>query len=302
MQLISANVDSMKEPTRDPVVTGAAISTFFPDGGNPVVKSDERQFTTSLKWQKLGELVDIGEVRGVLAGMPHGYMAETLGRAAAAGEQFGLALTAVRDAEVWRDIVPAGGQENRRVMAARGLAETSGLWSVSSGHAAANVVARVIRVHMLSVSMDAKLRWSGPPEPFAMTKGTNLSLNFPTISAVVAAAAATGESDLSAIVDPLHKLLKSAAWEALTLQRDVGYHRWRPQSLDGGVSTSNPWTKDSGGGFSMLLGTSGGHVPPGIDELVAESRAGHDALTTALSDILDALPNAMIAAGVGIWE
>jgi hypothetical protein len=290
----------VNESSQDSVVTGVAISTFFPEGGNPVVKTDERQFTTSLKWQKLGELTNIAEVRGVLAGMPQGYMAETLGRAAAAGEQFGLALTAVRDAEVWRDMVPADGQENRRVMAARGLAEASGLWSVSSGHAVVNVVARVVRIHTLSVSMDAKLRWSGPPEPFASARNSNLSLNVSTVNAIAAAAAATGESDLKAIVNPLTTLLRSAAWEALTLQRDVGYHRWRPQSVEGGAPTSNPWSEEDGG-YSMLFGMSGGHVPPLVRDVVAESRDGHDSLAIAMSDVFDALPKAMISAGVGMW-
>lgn len=292
----------MENTSHESVTVGAVLGTFFPDGGKPIDEADNGLFQVSLKWQNLAAVAQLAEVHGILAGMPLGYMAELLGRAAAAGEQLGLALTAVRDAEVWHDIEPEHGQENRRAIAGRALAESSGLWSISTGHAVANVVARVVRGHSLSTHLDKAFKWDGPPEPYGMSRYSNLSLNDGTVKALARAASATAAPPLKSLVDPLVHLLESPAWAALTLRRDIGYHRWRPQSIEGGASTKSPWMYESRGTMSLSLGPSPGHVPPTVENLVAESRAGHDALSSAMADILARLPEALKSVGVGIWK
>lgn len=192
----------MEDTSRESVAVGAVLATFFPDGGKPIDEADKGQFQVPMEWQNLAAVAQVAEVRGILAGMPLGYMAELLGRAAAAGEQLGLALTAVRDAEVWRDIEPEHGQENRRGIAGRALAESSGLWSISAGHAVANVVARVVRAHSLSIHLDKAFKWDGPREPYVMTRHSNLSLNAFTVKALVRAASATAALPLKTLVDP----------------------------------------------------------------------------------------------------
>ncbi|TFB53434.1 hypothetical protein [Cryobacterium sp. Sr3] len=290
------------EDTSRELTVSAVLYSFFPEGGKPVSEAEKIHFKVPTQWQKLATLAQFAEVHGSLAGMPHGYMAELLGRAAAAGEQLGLALTAVRDAEVWHDIEPEQGKENMRVIAGRALAESSGLWSVSTGHAVTNVVARVVWAHKLSTHLDEAFKWVWPPEPFAETRQSNLSLNASTVKALVKAAAATEELPLNALVHPLVELIRSPAWVALTSRRDVGYHRWRPQSIDGGALTTNPWVDEGTNSLSLSVGLSSGHVPPTIESLVAESRAGHDALSSAMGDIFNRLPAAMTSAGIGIWK
>lgn len=54
--------------------------------------------------------------------------------------------------------------------------------------------------------------------------------------------------------------------------------------------------------MSLSLGLSPGHVPPTVENLVAESRAGHDALSSAMADVLARLPEAMKSVGIGIWK
>lgn len=284
------------------VTIGAVIATFFPDGGKPIDEADIGRFQVSLKWQNLTLVAQLAEVRGIMAGMPIGYMAELFGRAAAAGEQLGLALTAVRDAEVWRGTVPEPGQENMRLLAGRALAEASGLWSVSAGHALVNVVARVVRAHRSSTHLDKKFKWEGPPEPNVTSRHSNLSLNAETVKALRRAALETEETPIRAFVEPLVHLVNSSAWEALTLRRDVGYHRWRPQSIEGGALTRSPWVDEGRGTMSLSLGTSSGHVPPTVEDLVAESRDGHNALSSAMNAILAKLPEALKSADIGLWD
>ena len=105
-------------------------------------------------WQMLGAHYEWAELHGVTKGLRHGYFADSLGRAAAAGEQLGLAFAALRDAEVWRDTAEEPSSTSRRSIAGRAMAETSGLWAVSAGHAAVNVVARAVRIHSKAAALD----------------------------------------------------------------------------------------------------------------------------------------------------
>lgn len=293
----------MAQSAEDSRVVAVALGSLFPgDGGKPIGDTDRTQFKVSSDWQLLAARAQFAEPRGVLAGMPRGYMAELLGRAAAAGEQLGLALTAVRDAEVWRDITPELGQENRRVLAGRALAEASGLWTISAGHAAVNVVARVIRAHHDATHLDKALRWHGPPEPFMHTRDSNLSINAETVKALSRAARESTEPPLTALVTPLRALVADRDWGALTARRDVGYHGWRPQSIEGGALTTNPWVDTGEHTMSLSVGITSGHVPPTLESLVQESRAGYDVLSVAMGKVFDALPAAMISANIGIWK
>lgn len=289
-------------PPTGSVAISTVLGTFFPEGGQPIGQSDKAQFAVASKWQELGGGAPFGEVHGVFGGMPHGYMTELLGRAAAAGEQVGLSLTLIRDAEFWRDLAIDTRSESRRAIAGRALAESSGLWAVSTGHAVVNVVARVIRAHKWSVYIDKKLGWDGPPAPFADAPGSNLSLNGDTVKTLARAARETGETPLLELVQPLRDLLQQPEWKALALRRDTGYHRWRPQSIDGGVPNTNPWVDEGNGSLTLSVGISSGYVPPALEPLVAEARAGHDSLSLAMSEIFTRLPKAMTSSGIGMWQ
>ncbi|WP_412161737.1 hypothetical protein [Curtobacterium flaccumfaciens] len=292
----------MTDDTDDIRLISANIGTLFPgDAGKPIDDVDRPRFQTAADWQQLGSLAQFAEMRGVLAGMRMGYMAEMLGRAAAAGEQLGLALTAVRDAEVWVETQTPPAQSSRRILAGRALAETSGMWSVSTGHAAVNVVARVLRAHHDATYLDKAFGWFGPPEPFAEVRGSNLSINRPTVKALGRAAKETRDARLERLVAPLSDLLKDPDWAAVAARRDLGYHRWRPQSIAGGASTRNPWG-DEGGTSSMAVGETSGHIPPALGSVVLETRNGYNKLSDAMRAVFEAMPAAMVAAGIEIWK
>lgn len=281
-------------------VVAAVVGTLSPgDVGTPFTDADRTRAMVPQNWQMLGALYKWAEVHGVSNGLPHGYVADLLGRAAAAGEQLGLAFAALRDAEVWRDTVAEPASASRRNIAGRAIAEASGLWAVSAGHAAVNVVARVVRIHSNAASLDKKLGWVGLPAPFDSGRPANLSLNAETVKHILAAAQRTGEVDLVELVEPLAGLTKSAAWAALVARRDAGYHRLRPQSIEGGVPSQNPWAADqTAGTLTLSVSTFSDYLPPALEDVVAETEAGYEVLSAAMSEVHDRLPAALGAAGV----
>jgi hypothetical protein len=288
----------MSSAPEESVPISAVTASFFPDGGQPFDDASKAQALIPRKLQDLGALTLPLEMQGILAGLPHGYVAEIVGRTAAAGEQLGLAFTAVRDAEVWLWASIDPEQESRRAIAGRALAEAAGLWSISAGHAAANVVARIIRAHKGAVYLDKALGWNGWPAPFVETRETNLSLNKDTVKKLRRAARETGEGSLVDLAEPLGQLVAGDAWVALEERRHVGYHRWRPQSLVGGVATINPWVDHGDGTLSMEAGHHSGHTPPTLKAVVTEAREGYDALSDAMEAVLQAFAPALASVGV----
>lgn len=285
-------------------VVAAVAGTLSPgDVGKPFTDEDRARAMVPHDWQLLGAHHDWAELLGVGTGLPHGYFTDLLGRAAAAGEQLGIAFAALRDAEVWRDTATEPTSPNHRNIAGRAIAEASGLWAVSAGHAAINVVARVVRIHDKAVGLDKKLRWKGLPTPFDPGRFANLSLNPDTVKSVMAAARQTSESTLVELVAPLDALVKSAAWTALVARRDAGYHRLRPQSIAGGVPLENPWEADQiAGTLRMSVSTFSRYLPPVLEDVVSETQAGYDALSSAMRDVHDCLPAALRAAGAPFWR
>ncbi|WP_146232806.1 MULTISPECIES: hypothetical protein [unclassified Curtobacterium] len=285
-------------------VVAAVVSSLSPgDTGKPFTAVSRASAMVSHDWQMLGAQYEWAEIHGVTRGLPHGYFADLLGRAAAAGEQLGLAFAALRDGEVWRDARVDDASESRRSMAGRAMAEASGLWAVSAGHAAVNVVARVVRIHSGAAGLDKKLRWTGLPVPFDAGRTANLSLNVETVKHLKQAALRTGESALVDLVVPLEGLTSNSAWTALLARRDAGYHRLRPQSVQGGVPSANPWAADQTvGALTLSASTFSTYLPPLLEDVVDETAAGFEALVSAMRIILERLPEALRAAGVPIWR
>jgi len=241
-------------------------------------------------------------MHGVVNGLPRGYVSDLLARAAAGGELLGLAFAALMDAEQWLEDSVDPKSASRRSLAGRGLAEVSGLWSLSAGHAAVNVAARVVCIPQGALNL-GKGSWTSLPTPFDQTPQANLSLNPKTVARVVAAAEQTGEIALRDFVAPLKRLVVNPAWEALVERRHVGYHRLRPQTLAGGVPARSPWRIDESTGYpTMSIKMTTDHVPPELEKIVMEAAAGYDALCSAMGDVNDRLPAAIRAAGVPLWR
>lgn len=287
------------------VVAAAVVGTLAPgDGGKPFTDADRKRAMVPHDWQMLGAHYQWAEIHGVTKGLPYGYFSDLLGRAAAAGEQLGIAFAALRDAEVWRDSEAEPHTSTRRSISGRAMAEASGLWAVSAGHAAVNVVARVVRLHPAAATgLDRKLGWAGFPIPFDSGRSANLSLNVQTVKTIRTAASQAAESALAELVQPLCELAEDVAWAALVARRDAGYHRLRPRSIEGGVPSGSPWVADkTSGSMTLSVSTFSEYAPPALEDVVHETQAGYDSLALAMKQVHDRLPAALSAAGVPIWR
>jgi len=293
----------VSEQPRAAQVAAAVISTLAPDGGGkPFAEADQPLFEVARAWQMRGAQHQWGEAHGAVGGMPLGYISDLLARAAAGGEQLALAFAALKDAEQWRDTSVEPKSASRRSLAGRALAEVAGLWSLSAGHAAVNVVARVVCIPERALEM-GKMRWSGLPTPFDMNPRVNLSLSRDTTKYIRAAARKTGDAALKDLVAPLTQLVSHPDWKKLVDRRHTASHRLRPQSIAGGVPHQNPWVTDEAtGGMAMSFLASSDYVPPDLEDVVMEAGAGYQVLSLAMRDVNDQLPAALKAVGVPLWR
>ncbi len=174
-------------------VAAAVISTLAPDGGGRrFTDADRARAAVPHAWQMRGAQSHWSEIHGVANGLPRGYVSDLLARAASGGELLVLAFAALMDAEQWLEANGDPTSVSRRSLVGRGLAEASGLWSLSAGHAAVNVAARVVCISEGALSLEKGSRTS-LPTLFDQTLQANLSLNPKTIACVVAAAEQTGD-------------------------------------------------------------------------------------------------------------
>lgn len=292
-----------QEEPRGPV-HAALIGTLSPDGGGKSFSQADRQrMKVPHDWQLLGAQHEWADLHGVAKGLPPGYIHDLLGRAAAAGEQLAIAFAALRDAEVWRDTDEEPDGDTRRSMSGRAMAEMCGIWAVSAGHAAINVVARVVRIHGDAKKLETKLGWATFPKPFDSGRSANLSVNPETVKHLIGAARQTGEIALVELIEPFGVLVKDGNWLALVARRDAGYHRLRPQSISGGVPSESSWQVDHvTGDLTISVAEYNAHVPPKLEKVVAEVEAGYEALSRAMREVHGRLPRALVATGVPLWK
>ena len=151
---------------------------------------------------------------------------------------------------------------------------------------------------------DSTRSFDGPlPAPFDSGRLANHSLNPETVKYILVAGRQTGEAALANLVEPLGDLVKSAAWVALVARRDAGYHCLRSQRIEGGVPSINPWATDQAAGtLTLSVSTFSDYVPPVLEDVVAETHAGYEALSSAMLDVHDRPPEALRDAGVPIWR
>jgi hypothetical protein len=201
-------------------------------------------------WQGISAVHDSWELILVPTVQP-GRASELAGLIASGGEQLGLALAALNEAELWtlyRAQYPADPStlDGRSIQAAqemsqRAMADLAVHYLLATGHIVANVTARTLaldaRLH--PVLLDVLGTWNPPG---SATARDWLSLNRDTVRSLRRAA---GKSALPAhreVAIPATGLVQSPAWQELDQLRGMDYHRRRPQSAGiSGVPLANPW-------------------------------------------------------------
>lgn len=247
---------------------------------------------TSMSFQDLGSSVWVAELHGMLNGQTAGRVAEILGIAAGAGEQLGLAYACTLDAKRW--LSRPTDDEPKNLLSARVFAEMTNYYVLGAGHALFNSTSRLLA---MDPTCAAKLKLT-PFDPNPNPLKDWPSFNSKTVKTLETLLDNRQLPLTKSLVRLLRDLVDDARWMALVDRRNTGYHRWRPQSVEGGTATTSPWREVAAGQVVMQISSSSGHVPLDSQLLVDEARAGLDALGAAMAQWLELMPATFAELGV----
>lgn len=272
-----------REPEAD-----AAISSLFAGVEAPFIAFDWQLSETALRWQAHGNDADFAEMLSVVNRAEPGRMYVIVGRIASAGEQLGLAGLAFRDARAWLE-KDATGHVVR--IPARALAEVVSYFALSAAHGVANVTARLLALELRSREILAsREKQSGGFTPFDPKDAGWLPINARTVSSLEAAAV-HHQPAVTQLVALLRSLIDSDDWSKLVERRHTDFHRWRPQSIEGGVATSSPWLESDD--FQMLTVRDGGTlIPDRHEQLIADAGLGLERLEATMRHWIEIFPDA----------
>ena len=292
MQALRHHEGMTDEKAPGQVVAVWLSSLFMGAPELPTTNAEDRQYEVAKKWQRLGKYAVFVDVKGVIAGQPHGRIAEVVSRMASAGEQLMLAAACVRDgrrseADWADDLGPQVG--------ARALFEMTNYYLLSAAHGLANVTLRVLLLAPGARDLLEKSHEDVQFEPFSADRQAWISLNRDEMKKM-RKGVADGPPELAALVQVLTDLLGTAAWSDLNGRRGVDFHRHRPQSIDGGAPVTNQWKRgDDGQTMVLSIGGVSDFQPLEVTVLQAESVKAAAVLTAAMATWLEALPPAFQA-------
>jgi hypothetical protein len=275
------------------VITAQVLPTFAAAGNADITEGRLDTWRAAMEWQKIGAEAQFWEMSANVHGqVAHGHLYACAGRAAAAGEQLGLACTASLEANRWLEREPDGG---RTGMAARAMSEMTTYYALSAAHGLVNIAARFL--HLDASKADANLsktyQVAVSEDPFADSKAAWLSFNASTITALESDITIQRRPILKPLGTVLRALVEDPDWLAATERRHTEYHRWRPQSVAGGATPSNPWNLSTPGLAHLQIELPSGAKPDAV-ALVKESDRALDLLTTAMTDWLIAWQKVLV--------
>lgn len=288
-------------PPDDGQTTAQVLSTLF-SGIEPGawVEPHPPAVATAMRWQNEGRRAEWSELHGMRAGLPQGRMAELFGRIASGGEQLGLSWTYQQELLRWH--TPTVTDQDARVLAARSLAEISGYYAISAGHGLMNVTLRTLLIHPgAAAEINQKQKRAKGFVPFADNRFAWLALNETEATNLQMAANLTGDADAARLANIVADLTRDSRWMAVMDRRGTDFHRWRPQSVDGGVATSNPWEPTPNGASVLRVYGRSQHQIPDTTMLAREACEGLDALTEAMDDWLATWPAALRGLGIPMF-
>jgi hypothetical protein len=275
------------------------MRTLFVDRPIELTARDERLFKISKDWQLMGAHADVAEMHAAINAhhVAEGRPTEIIGRIAAAGEQLGLSATFGLDARRWLESPAQVG-----TMPARALTETQGSYALSTGHALINITLRVLLLQPTAAALlNGRFNAAQGFPPFVDLKEVWPPLSTKSVQAALDAAVASGGRDVLELAHVVRRLKEDVRWNALDERRGQAYHRWRPQSVSGGVAARSPWKTD-GASRSMEIGLLSDYEPPNARLLMAECESALEALAGAMEAWLDRLPGALRDVGLPVFR
>lgn len=249
----------------------------------PPTPREEYISATALELQKTGGTPD---TTGVFVFVHLGpewvdRVTEILGRVGSAGEQLAIALATNRDARRWTAPDASGWNAQFATMAVRAQAEMTAMWTLSAAHGLANAFVRMLLLNpdAAKVVNDARPMANGFP-PFSEDQAAWVSFERTILKVARKAAVASGSPAAVIAATELSALLGDQRWTALLDLRNVGFHRWRPQTVDGGTPKASS-VSISGTSRSISVGIGPSNVAPDIGTTLKIVEAGLDLFSKA---------------------
>ncbi|MCX7521743.1 hypothetical protein OSC27_05550 [Microbacterium sp. STN6] len=258
------------DPALDPGrMVGMVVPTLFSGHVEELDDFDQMVVETALAWQTLGEDASFQEMNAVAHRAEPGRVFTMFGRIASGGEQLGIAGTACRDARAWLN---QGLPDDRARLPARALAEVAGYYTLSTAHGLVNIAARLLALETRGrAALEKSFPQSKGFPPFDEQYDHWLAFNGHSVAALEKAAD-HHQPEVRQLVQLLRTLVDDEWWLKLVGRRNTDFHRWRPQSIEGGVATSSPWVDH--GDYQVLTVYQGEtHQPDDHRLLISEALA-----------------------------
>jgi hypothetical protein len=287
--------DSDESPTDQEVnvLVAMALPTFDAPGvvAEPTA-AESAAIAVSMDLQQLGSQATWHEIRGSVAGVERGRVAELIGLAGAGGEQLGLAATASRDLGRWlaveTDINEGWG------FATRAATERMVGYLHSASHHFGNVALRTLLLRPSTLGPFAQKakrfaaeRPDAPPlwKPYSTNAASYISLNRESARDLRKQARAFGSGVFLEVAAAVSTVTADDRWERMTGRRHLEYHRWRTQTAPGADGAEDPWVVDEASASMSLTVYAPGRTPFSPEATITDAtdaRAGLELLSTAM--------------------
>ena len=189
-------------------------------------------------------------------------------------------------------------------MAARALAEMCGYYAISAAHGLINVTLRTLLFFPAcahAINRVKKYKKAKGFPPFSRATAAWVPFNGNEVDLLRPAASAANDERVTTWFEIVDALAEDPSWKALTMRRHEDFHRWRPQSISGGVAPQDPW--EYGPGFASLSWyASSQYQPLDPSVLVAEAQQGLEVLGNAMGDWMGTWPAALKALGCPMFK
>lgn len=289
-------------PGEDGVVCAMYLTSLAPPSGSRPDNTREQYLSIAKlaqEWQKTGTGAIWSEAHAARLGLERDRVHEIVGCVAAAGEQLGLAWTAQQDMQRW-----LASESSGKPMATRAFAEMCSYFALGAANAVANATLRTLLLNSEARSTLTKLRKT-KYLPFSDEARDWCSFNGDLVGYLKAGAHAIGNADADHLVLITEQLWQDGRWKTMVHRRGRDYHRWRPQSIEGGVPRNSFWEPVREIGSRLRRYSDSGFQA----DLDAEHLVVSEVVTNGLLALADAMrawltqwPSAMAGVGAQMFK
>ncbi|MFI8594650.1 hypothetical protein ACIGCK_09530 [Microbacterium sp. NPDC078428] len=272
-----------------PTLVALVLPSLVPVPPYPATLREQKISEIARELQKTSGSSDLAGMAGLIHLGPEWVdrIAEILGRIGSAGEQLALALATNRDARRWTAADAAASDPQHATMGVRAQAEMTAMWTLSAAHGLANALVRLLRLNDdARKSIDAVFPKAGGFPPFSENPSAWVSFEPNVMKATRQAATASGSPAAIKVAKTLSDLFGDNRWAKFLELRNVGFHRWRPQSVDGGTPKTSSVTV-SGGSHSIEIGIGPMNIAPDMETVLQVAEAGLDLFSSAAKTMDD---------------